>query len=709
MKKLALSLITTAVLAMSSRAAIVLNEPFSYEDGSLITVSSGLWATTSGTAGQVDVVSGKVNLSQTETEDVNAPISGGPYSSGILYASFVVNFSTLPIGSGAYFAHFKDATTSGFRGRVWAETTGAAPGQFRLAIANSGSPVAIEKDLSLNTDYLIVMRYDTALAATTLWINPGSESSTGDRADAADSIGALAISTFGLRQSNSEGIMTLDDLKVGTAFTDVVSGGNPNINPPTISNIPDQSIPANTSTPEISFVINDGETAATSLTLSKGSSNTTLVPIGGIVFGGTDTNRTVTITPAAGQQGTTILTVTVTDSDNNTASREFSITVGAPSISSVANQVTPVNTPTPEIAFTVSDAESTASSLNVTATSSNESVVPSANIALVNNGNNRTMTITPAADAAGLATITLSVSDGINTVSNSFQLTVKPALGLDFEDAIDYADGSVVTNSSFVWNTHSASSGDTGQTQVASAKLLLSGAQSEDINRFLVRSPYDTNSGVVLYSKFTLNVSALPTVDGYFAHFRDIGSGFRARVFISTNGATAGSFRLGISNGGNTFDALPTDLNLNTDYTVVTRYNVGTAESFLWVNPSSESSAGVAATDTTFLELVWTYAFRQTFGMGDMAIDDLKVGTSFSDVVTFVPPPPTLTVVKLSGSVQLSWPEADSVGYVLESNNTLDGGSWGTAPEQAVSSNGQNVVTISDASAGNRFFRLRKQ
>ena len=175
----------------------------------------------------------------------------------------------------------------------------------------------------------------------------------------------------------------------------------------------------------------------------------------------------MTITPAAGQQGTTTLTVTVTDSDNNTASREFSITVGAPSISSVANQVTPVNTPTPEIAFTVSDAESTASSLNVTATSSNESVVPSANIALVNNGNNRTVTITPAADAAGLATITLSVSDGINTVSNSFQLTVKRALGLDFEDAFDYADGSVVTNSSFVWNTHSASTGDTGQTQVA--------------------------------------------------------------------------------------------------------------------------------------------------------------------------------------------------------------------------------------------------
>ena len=83
--------------------------------------------------------------------------------------------------------------------------------------------------------------------------------------------------------------------------------------PPTISDITDQTINGNTSTGAIAFTVGDVETAPGSLTVSGSSNNTTLVPNGNIVFGGSGANRTVTVTPAANQTGTATITVTVSD------------------------------------------------------------------------------------------------------------------------------------------------------------------------------------------------------------------------------------------------------------------------------------------------------------------------------------------------------------------------------------------------------------
>jgi formylglycine-generating enzyme required for sulfatase activity len=95
---------------------------------------------------------------------------------------------------------------------------------------------------------------------------------------------------------------------------DIGGGGNPGLNTaPTISDIADRTINQDGNTGELDFTIGDAETAATSLTLSGSSSNTTLVPNGNIVFSGSGANRTVTVTPASGQAGTATITVTVSD------------------------------------------------------------------------------------------------------------------------------------------------------------------------------------------------------------------------------------------------------------------------------------------------------------------------------------------------------------------------------------------------------------
>lgn len=78
------------------------------------------------------------------------------------------------------------------------------------------------------------------------------------------------------------------------------------------------------------------------------------------------------------------------------------------------------------INFTVSDAETSASSLSVSASSSNPSLIPVSAIVLSGNSSNRSVTLNPVHDNSGSSTITLTVSDGSMTDIESFILTVTP-------------------------------------------------------------------------------------------------------------------------------------------------------------------------------------------------------------------------------------------------------------------------------------------
>jgi endonuclease/exonuclease/phosphatase family metal-dependent hydrolase len=184
----------------------------------------------------VQIVSSRVLLSQTNTEDINAQLAGQPYpatTNGLLYARFTVNFATIPSGAGAYFAHFKDATASGFRAKIFATTNGVPTGFFRIGIANAANSGfgTVGANLSLSTDYLLVVRYAPSNATSTLWLNPTDESDPG--LTAVDSATTLSITSFALRESLSGGdgmgTLFLDDLQVGTSFSDVVPPSAPGI------------------------------------------------------------------------------------------------------------------------------------------------------------------------------------------------------------------------------------------------------------------------------------------------------------------------------------------------------------------------------------------------------------------------------------------------------------------------------------------------
>jgi VCBS repeat-containing protein len=89
----------------------------------------------------------------------------------------------------------------------------------------------------------------------------------------------------------------------------------------------------------LNLTVGDVDNPASNLTLSGSASNTTLVPIGNIVFGGSGTGRSVTITAASGKSGTATITVQVSD---GTATTSVTITVraggnGAETLSGTAN------------------------------------------------------------------------------------------------------------------------------------------------------------------------------------------------------------------------------------------------------------------------------------------------------------------------------------------------------------------------------------
>lgn len=705
MKQLVLTLIALASLSADLKAELILSETFNYPNGAIDAAAGSPWTGHSGTAGTALVQQKKLEVFSSRAEDIGAPLSGGPYKPGtgtVLFASFKLACTNLPSVPGTYFAHLKDSTSTGFRGRIFASTTNAAPGSFRLSVANgTGENVAtFPLDLALKTEYLVVLRYEVDTTASTLWINPVLEGDT--RVTANDFLaGPVSVVTFAFRQASGAGSLLVDNLKVGTAFNDVAG---PN-SPPTLSAIAEQRIPAGTSSAPILFSIEDVESPGEDLFVIAFSSNQRLVSDESFVFGGTSSDRSLVITPQAAEQGETVITVAVYDPDNNFSLTTFRLVVGAPGISRIPDQATPANSSTGPIPFTVTDGETSPKDLVVAVTTSNPALLPPGNVALGGSDAHRTLTLTPAANQAGLTTVTVSVSDGIQSAAATFILTVTPRLGVIATDDFDRGDGSIVDGSG-LWLHHS---GTFGEAQLVGNQLKLDAALSEDISIELAGAPFGLSSGAVIYASFTVLFSELPTgTGGFFAHFKDDSAGnFRGRLFASTANAARGSFRLGVANNAGAIPSsaqISRDLETNRTYQVVLRYNVGTGVSTLWVDPTAESDPGITASDAPSLVDISNFAFRQNAGIGTVLVDNLIIGGAFGDVV--VSREIRLKIVHSPTGISVSWPVSAS-GFVLQSNVGISPGLWTNYAGAPVAEGDEKVITLTSFEK-NRFFRLIK-
>ncbi len=197
---------------------------------------------------------------------------------------------------------------------------------------------------------------------------------------------------------------------------------------PTISDITDLSIDEDGATSALPFTIGDTETAPTSLVIDRASSNPAIVPDANIVVSGSGADRTVIVTPLPNQFGTVTISITVTDASGANATDTFVLTVNpindSPTITDIPDQITNEDIATIPAAFVIGDVETAASSLTITGTSSDQALVPDANIVVLGTGANRTVRVTPQGNLSGSATITIFVSDGLITVMDEFVLTV---------------------------------------------------------------------------------------------------------------------------------------------------------------------------------------------------------------------------------------------------------------------------------------------
>ncbi|HMJ66478.1 MAG TPA: Ig-like domain-containing protein, partial [Candidatus Binatia bacterium] len=198
---------------------------------------------------------------------------------------------------------------------------------------------------------------------------------------------------------------------------------------PSISNLQNLTVSEDTNAVVVNFTIDDPESLPQDLTVSVTSTNLALVPTNNLTLGGSGANRTLTIVPVTNRFGTTLISVFVSDGFL-TATDTFVLTVtavnDAPTITGIANQTILEDTTTGPLSFTIDDVESAETNLNLSATSSNPTLIPLANINFGGTGANRTVTVRPATNQFGPGTITVTVSDGALSNSVSFAVNVIP-------------------------------------------------------------------------------------------------------------------------------------------------------------------------------------------------------------------------------------------------------------------------------------------
>ena len=264
---------------------------------------------------------------------------------------------------------------------------------------------------------------------------------------------------------------------------------------------------------------------------------------------------------------------------------EYNTFGASPTITGVGNQTVNEDSATGPLSFTVSDPETPGSSLIVTATSSNQALVPNGNLVLGGSGGSRTISLnalphTNSSANGGPTTITLSVSDGGNSTTTSFTVNV-PAVN----DAPIGASKTVTTNEDTTYTFTAADFGFSDPDD-APGNTLAS-----------VRVATLTGAG-------SLTLSGAAVATGQFVSAANISAGnLKFTPQASANGAGYASFTFqvldngGTANGGVDLDSVARTMTLN-------------------VTSVNDAPVGASKTVTTVEDTAYTFTAAD-FGFSD--------------------------------------------------------------------------------------------
>lgn len=225
------------------KATVLLTEDFNYTAGTLLTANGWTAHSGSGISPQTVVTpsplltysgysggSGNAVSMTTSGEDDNKTFTG--VTSGSVYCAFLV-YVTASQTAGDYFLHFQTGT-SAFGGRVSIKKDSASSSfAFGLARGSGTAATYTSFSYSLNTTYLVVVKYTFNTGTTTddtasLFINPtlgGSEPSP-TMANVTDSGPDMStITAIGLRQGTAANMPTVkvDGIRVATTWSEAAA------------------------------------------------------------------------------------------------------------------------------------------------------------------------------------------------------------------------------------------------------------------------------------------------------------------------------------------------------------------------------------------------------------------------------------------------------------------------------------------------------
>ena len=519
-----------------------------------------------------------------------------------------------------------------------------------------------------------------------------------------------AAAPAGMAQSNVRPDKTFNSyVLIGSAGT-----GLPVNTPPTISAIANQLMAEDAVLGPVAFTVGDAETSAGNLVLSASSSNVGLVPANNIVLGGSGASRTVSLTPAANQNGSANITITVSDglaSTNRTFTVSVSAVNDAPVISSIASQTTSLGVPLAAIPFTVGDVETSPASLSVAAFSSNPSLIASTGIVLGGSGASRTVTLLSVAGQIGSATVTLTVSDGALTSQTSFTLNVQSiptqVIGLVAHWKFDETSGTTASDSAG-GNPGTLVNGPARMAGVANSALTFDG-----VNDY-VNVP---DSAVLdLGSAFSISLWFNPSQGITATNGRkDLLKKYLSYWLIFNYPSNDGKLSFVLNSGSPVLKTTTSTWNAGQWYHVVAMGDGATLR--LFVNGVLEASLDSMATPVANGYPLQIGGNTEQGYYFPGAIDDVRLYSSalppdavqslYSSVGSLPAPKPVMLGVTLAGSdVRVSFTTLAGRSYRVERTDNLISGPWSTVANSISGSGGTVQITHSNgAAAPRRFYR----
>lgn len=227
-------------------------------------------------------------------------------------------------------------------------------------------------------------------------------------------------------------------------------------------------------------------------------------------------------------------------------------------------------------------------------------------------------------------------------------------------ESFSYADGSLVGNGG--WAREGGTAGDF---QVTSGQAVVQhGAPSED-----VKLAFSSVEGDV-YVAFDFSVDDLGAPysgsdNEYFAHLD-----FKARMDIVPPSGS-GDFSVGISSTTSSAQATwDSDLTFGTTYRAVIKFDQTTSTAQLWINPTSSTDTSISGNSGSSFT-VGEFELRQSDSSENetVRVDNLMIGETFSDVLTFEEPStPALSIGGVTDNQEFS-PETTDVSVTLSVNN----------------------------------------